>query len=120
VENQLLSEASIRKFQSFLSWNLVSLFQKLSEEFIREFQDKVSWADISAKQKMSKDFVIDFKDKIIWNTYFHYQDADFSILKKYCTKTFYRRVDSFYTKHLTESQIDEIQKLLDIKYLFKN
>jgi hypothetical protein len=136
-----LSEEFIREFQNNLNWPQISYIQKISEEFICEFQDKVDWGYISFRQILSEDFMKKFTDKVNWDNvsskqlmsngfihensnkinfiiYFNYQKANFEIIKKYILKTTLTHIRSIRSDHLTEAQKQEIQRILDLKYLF--
>ena len=114
---QNLSENFIVSFQDKIDWEFLSIFQKLSEKFIRKFQDKVKWNSISANQKLTGPFIIEFENKMIWNIYFCHQKADFLIMKKFILKSNLKNMNNFETEHLSTTQKQQIQRLLDTKYV---
>ena len=102
-----------------LSWYNISLSKDLTEEFIREFADKLHWDAILLHYPMSVELTYEFNRYINWESYFILINADFSIMKQFILKTKFRSVDNFKTLHLSSSQKQDIQKLLDLKYMFK-
>ena len=119
-QNQNLSEEFIRKYKDKVAWDYISYHQKLSENFIREFQDRVEWYSITKVQHLSDNFIIEFREKINFELYFIYQEASFLIMKKFILKTSHRNTKEFKTSHLTDIQRKEIEKILSLKYTFKN
>ena len=138
---QVLSEEFIREFEHSVNWPQISYYQEISEDFICEFQDKVDWSHISFRQSLSEDFMKKFSHKINWNKisskqimfndfilensdkidfniYFVYQQANFEIMKKFILKSTHKYVQYFKLEHLTKEQKQEIQRILDLKYLF--
>lgn len=136
-----LSEEFIREFQYNLNWTQISYYQEISEDFIYEFQDKVDWGYISFRQILSENFIKNFTDKVNWDNisskqlmsdgfihensnkinftvYFNYQKVNFEIIKKYILKTTLKQIRNIRSDHLNEAQKQEIQKKLDLKYLF--
>jgi hypothetical protein len=116
--HQVISEDFICEFQDEVDWMEISFSQVLSEDFIKKFSGKVNWTEISSHQIMSSDFIFKNSNKINFAVYFNYQKANFDIIKKYIHKTTHKDIQDFKSKHLTEVQKQEIQKILDLKYLF--
>jgi hypothetical protein len=114
-----LSEEFIREFQVQLDWQSISSYQKMSEDFIREFVNKVCWYRIPTSQSLSDEFIIEFSDKVKWEFYFYYTEGSYPIMKKYISKTNHKKCSEFRTKHLTEKQKEEIERLLKLKNVFK-
>jgi hypothetical protein len=117
-KNHTLSESLIRGNIHKINWREVSNNHCISEEFIRDFQDKVFWPFISKRNSYSIDFLNEFHQKIDWNVFFQFQD-NFSIMKKFIVNTTFKSVDEFYTVHLSTSQKNDLQKILNMKNLFK-
>jgi hypothetical protein len=117
TDYKALSEDFIREFQEFVDF--YSLYNNnLSEGFIREFQDRLNWIDITENQNLSDDFIIEFKNKVDWYRLFSYRKASFPIIKQFILKSKFRNIDDFKSSHLTVLQRQEIQKILDLKYMF--
>ena len=117
--NEHLTKNSIREFKDEVDWNFISLNRNLTEDFIREFQELFNWIFVVRYQKMSDSFVIEFNEIIDFNDYFLFHDATFPIMKKFIFKTKYHELKQFKTTHLNEEQEQEIQRLLDLKYMFR-
>jgi hypothetical protein len=118
---KLLDEINILKPEIELfdtDWYMISKHKILSEEFIKEFQCQVDWFWISKKQKFSDDFIFIFKHYINWDQYFLFQNASFVITKNFYFKSRYKKVNKLVLENLTIHQVQEIQKILDIKYMF--
>jgi hypothetical protein len=115
-----LSEEFIREFQNSLLLDDVSYFQILSEDFIRDFQTKVCWVNISAQQKLSDEFLVEFKHEIVWDWYFRRQVPSSFILKKFIIRSSIQSLELINTGNITNEQLQEIKKILDMKYLFTN
>jgi hypothetical protein len=113
-----LSEEFIKEFKDKVFWKSISKNQILSESFIREFKDNVSWWEISRKYVFLIDFLNEFKEKIIWNMYFETHKIEFTTMKRFISKSNYTNVNQFNTTHLTEYQKTEIQKIINLKYIF--
>jgi hypothetical protein len=99
-------------------WFLTSRYTPLTEEFIREFADKLDWAEISRKYEFCDNFLIEFKNHILWDTFLIYRPVGFSILKEVILKTKFRSIDLIFPGPTTDEQKKEIQKILDLKYMF--
>jgi hypothetical protein len=104
---------------TLLSWYNISLSKNLTEELIREFADKLHWDAILLHFPLSVELTYEFNQHINWETYFLLISADFSIMKQFILKTSFRSINGFKTSHLTDSQKQDIQKLFDLKYMFK-
>ena len=114
-----LSEEFIREFQNKLNWDLISYHQNLSENFIREFQTKVFWKSISTTQKLSDEFLLEFHHKIDWERFFFSQKPSMFIVKKFITKSSIREIETLFPKDFKNPELQEIQRKLDLKYLFE-
>jgi hypothetical protein len=119
-QRRYLSEEFIREFQNSLLLDDVSYFQILSEDFIRDFQSKLNWINISAQQKMSDEFLIEFKHEIEWDWYFRRQIPSLFILKKFMIKSSIQSLELVNTGNITKEELQEIKKILAMKYLFTN
>ena len=106
-------------FKEKIDWFSFSLNENITEEIIQKFTDYVEWEEVSKRQNLTNLFVTENKDKVHWNRYFVYQKADFEMYKKFITKTTYKKVEEFKNAHLSRLQKQEIQKILDLKYLFE-
>ena len=100
-------------------WFNLSFNGKLSTKFIYEFEEDLSWYHISMNNNVTEDVLREFNDRINWYCYFEECESSFSIIKSYITKTKFRTIDDFFTAHLSILQKQEIQRVLDLKYLFK-
>jgi hypothetical protein len=143
-----LSEEFIREFQNELDWKYICTHQVLSEKFILEFESKLDWTDLSDHQILSEDFIRRNKDKLDWNSlirfqnlsdsfliensktinwndyFFNKEDISYKILKKFIGKVDFSQKDkSYYFEinlyYLNVEQRKEIQKLIELKDLFK-
>jgi hypothetical protein len=115
---QEISEDFICEFQDKVDWGYISFRQILSEDFMKKFIDKVNWDNISSKQLMSNDFIHENSNKINFTIYFNYQKVNLEIINKYILKTTLKQIRGIRSDHLTVAQKQEIQKILDLKYLF--
>jgi hypothetical protein len=103
---------------STMDWYLTSRYTSLTEEFIREFADKLDWTEISRKYEFCDKILIEFKNRILWDTYLIYRSVGFSILKEVILKSKFRSVYLIFPGPTTDEQKKEIQKILDLKYMF--
>lgn len=62
--HQELSDDFIVKFQNYLDWELISIFQVLTEELMRIFKEKINWIFIGMYQQLSEKFIEEFIDKL--------------------------------------------------------
>ena len=115
---QMLSEDFIREHQNILNWSYITEKQKLSNEFLHEFQHRIDWEWISQFFKLTDDFLCEFEHKIDWDIYFHYQEANFQIIKKFIFRTRFRNIKSFKISHLNDNQKNDIENKLKLKYIF--
>ena len=69
---------------------------------------------------MSENFIIEFESKIEWEMYFYFQEASLQILKRFIFKTGFKETGNFKMNHLTETEKKELEKLLNLKYMFIN
>ena len=99
-------------------WDVLSKEATLSAEFIREFKDKLNWFRLSIYQDFSEPSLREFKDYILWNNYFFRQKVSYQIIKQFIIKTNFRELSEFYTSHLNDTEKKEIEKLLNLKYMF--
>ena len=119
---KLLENLGVEKTEKELRprfWFTISMVPNIGDEFIREFADKLDWPNVSRIQKLSDDLIYELKHYINWNNYFIYNEANFSIIKQFILKTNFRKLDNFKSSHLTNSQKQEIRKLLDFKFIFE-
>ena len=120
ISKKKLSEEFIIEFRIYLHWKNISIYQELSEEFIREFEKSLLWQFVSSAQKLSDDFLVEFKHKINWNQYFWFQKSpSFAIFKKFITKSDIESLNFVHIEHLSDHQQKEIQRIIDLKYLFQ-
>jgi hypothetical protein len=120
---KLLNDIGVKTPESDLNekdWMHFSRNKYLGEEFIREFQDFVSWGNICIIHNFTDDFLYEFKHKVDWNVYFRYQKTSAAVMKKFILKSNIEDVSKTVNALLTVAQKQEIQKMLDIKYLFTN
>lgn len=62
--HQELSEKFIMKFQDYLDWDLISIYQVLTEKFMSEFREKINWTFIAMYQQLSETFIQEFNDRL--------------------------------------------------------
>jgi hypothetical protein len=119
---ELLAKIGINKQESELKssfWPFISKVPNLGELFIREFANKLDWNNVSSIQSFSNDFLLEFGSSIVWDNYFLYNSVDYLIIKKFLPKTKFHLLNDFESSHLTDVQKQEIQRLLNVKNLFK-
>jgi hypothetical protein len=116
---QELTERVISECEYLIDWDILCERKVLSEEFIEKHSDNLTWEMISAYQNLSDEFLIKHKEKINWIWYFTDKQASYEITKKFITKTHSRSTDHFNSSGLTQIQKNEINKLLNLKYMFK-
>ena len=110
------SEESI----SYAGWYNVSMHPDLTDEFIREFSDKIIWNVLCLSRAVLSDTIVcEFNHFINFHAYFYHKKANYELIKQYILKTDYRKVENFKSTHLTNTQKQSIQKILNLKYLFK-
>ena len=102
-----------------INWGTISRYAILSEEFIREFQNEVDWIWISRLQLLSDEFLLEFKDKIDWHQYFYNDNVSYLMTKKFLIRTGHKDLSYSSFSRLSKTQKQEIQKILDVKYMFK-
>ena len=120
---KLLSSIGLNAPEDTIStkeWYFTSRYTSLNEEFIRGFADKLDWSEISRKYEFCDKFLIEFKNRILWDTYLIYRPVGFSILKDVILKSKFRSVYSIFPGPTSDEQKKEIQKILDLKYMFSN
>lgn len=61
---QELTEEFIIKFQNYLDWDMVSIYQVLTEEFMRNNKEKINWIFIGMYQQLSENFINEFDDEL--------------------------------------------------------
>ena len=118
----LLKEIGINDLETVLSsadWYRISKKGNLSEDFMREFKEEIYWGVVYVKQILSDDFLIELQDTINWTFYFMSIKCSYPIMKKFITKAelFYFR--QFELSHFNEQQINELQRIIDLKYIFQ-
>ena len=119
---KLLKEIGINKYEIFLSysnWQVISSSGKLSEEFMKEFIGELHWNVVLTKQVLSDDFLIEIQDKMNWTVYFMYANSSFFIMKKFILKAKTIYFKRFKVSHFNEQQINELQRILDLKNIFR-
>jgi hypothetical protein len=62
--DDLLSEFFMDKYQDFLYWNQICIYQTLSESFIEKHKDKVVWTSIFFFQTVSIEFLTKYQAEI--------------------------------------------------------
>jgi hypothetical protein len=70
IKNQKLNEEQIEKYNKYFSkysFYILPQYQKLSEKLIRKLESKLNWNPLSIYQIMSDDFIEEFKDKITFD-----------------------------------------------------
>ena len=117
---KLLRDIGIHKAEEEISrtlWSHISFFEP-NDEFIHEFFDKLDWSMISKVHKLSDELILKYNHLIEWDHYFLNNAVELPIIKKFITKTTFRYTHDFETSHLTSLQKQDIQRLLDFKYMF--
>ena len=100
------------------AWPTISASSRLNEVFICEFANKLDWLVVSRCQPMSNGLIHKFKDRIDWRVYFTYNMADFSIMKQFVFKSNLCSIEQLKTSHLSDVEKQEIQRLLELKFMF--
>ena len=100
-------------------WFNISESYKLTDEFIREFKYDILWKVLFSKQVLSDEFLIEIQDTINWTDYFIYASSSFAIMKKFIAKAEPHYFRIFKLSHFNEQQINELQRILDLKYVFQ-
>jgi hypothetical protein len=119
---KLLEEVGIKKCIENINssnWVTISTLPNLKEAFIREFADNLDWFYICNYIKLSDELLIELNDYILWNIYLENFSVNFNVLKKFILKTKIRSTNEIRTTLLTNIEIQEIQRLLDFRNLFK-
>lgn len=100
-------------------WSRISSHRKMNDEFIREFADNLNWGDICSTKRLSDEILLEFGERIPWNIYLRHFSVPFNILKKFITKSSIRSLDYVATYTLSDLEKEEIQRVLDFKYMFE-
>lgn len=100
-------------------WVNISETPNLTDEFIREFSRQLSWFTLSRTQKFSDKILYEFKHKVVWRQYFLFQKPNFQIIIKCITKINFISLNKFDMSYLNKSQLEDIQKIFDLKKSFK-
>ena len=86
---------------------------------MREFKEEIHWRDVYYHQTLSDDFLIELQDTMNWTLYFINANSSFSIMKKYITKADHLYYQHFKLSHFNDQQINELQRILDLKNTFQ-
>jgi hypothetical protein len=116
---QVLSEEFIKEFKYTLDFREIVCHQTLSEEFITEFSERLDWDSVSEFQVLTDSIIANFNDKINWELYFYNRHSRFELLKKHIVKAGFKNTSEFSDAHLNEYEIQELQKIMDVRNIFK-
>ena len=118
----LLKEIGIFKDElvlAYTDWYVISCSGKLSEEFMKEFNEEIHWGDLFSHQVLSNYFLIEIQNVINWTAYFTNANSSFFIMKKFIFKANPYFFQHFNISHFNEQQINELQRIIDLKNVFR-
>jgi hypothetical protein len=79
----------------------------------------IDWLDISRYSVLSDEFLLEFKYLIFWTHYFKNKPVSYEVMKSTIFLSSHLKINNFRTEHLSNSQQESIQKILDLKNVFK-
>jgi hypothetical protein len=79
----------------------------------------VEWFDISRYSNLSDEFLLEFKNRIFWTHYFKNKPVSYEVMKSTIFLSSHSEIKNFRIEHLSNSQQESIQKILDLKNIFK-
>jgi len=112
IQNKILSESFIEKYQGKMDWNLISQYQVLSEKFIKKYHSKFNWILISKYQNLSESFIEKCKGKMSWDLISAFQKLSEKFIEKHEDKVDWKFISAFQT--LSESFIEKHKDKIDI------
>jgi hypothetical protein len=116
-----LEEETIIEFAQYLDWDQISASQVLSENLIRDYKESVDWDAISESQELSESFINEFKDTVNWELIFYNQKLSFDFIKLNMRRYEFMLQDLSENPFivLTDSETEELIKILEFKNIFK-
>jgi hypothetical protein len=115
-----ITEETIRHYEKYIFWNLLSTYSNLSENVIRNYKDKVFWIEISEYQILSEKFINEFKDRVYWTRISRYQKISYEFILQNISKINILSLSQNKLIELSIRQWEEIGRLDRFKLLFTN